>query len=119
MAKGSSKESFQPGHEERDVSARLLAIGAILFVASGVVMHFGLSAYFWALNYAMPSAPRQNLSALIPQREPRLSNTLRGDYQQYSLIEERRLHQYGWENRATGQVRIPIEQAMETMLNGH
>ena len=82
-----------------------------------MILHFWLSSYFTKLKSKIAPGFRAASINGIPQREPRLSITLSGDYQEYAREEEKRLKTFGWEDRAKGRVRIPIEQAMERMLH--
>jgi hypothetical protein len=47
---------------------------------------------------------------------PQLQVNPREDWLKYREQQERSLETYGWENRATGTVHVPIERAMELLV---
>ena len=105
-------------HETTDVDIRgILLFGAALLVTS-VFIYFGvwvLFRYFEARE-ARRVAPEYPLAAGREARvppEPRLQTNPREDLRELRAQEDQILRSYGWIDRTTGVVRIPIEEAMK------
>jgi hypothetical protein len=117
-------------HEPRDVPLGPVAwfLGALL--AAAAVITLGLWGLFRALETRQerrdPATPplaaeRAGLStaqraALFP--EPRLQTGSVANARELFAREKRLLTSYGWVDRRAGLVRIPIERAMDLMLEG-
>jgi hypothetical protein len=109
-------------HESSDISAAAVAGFGAGLVLAGVLIFM----LVWTLFvYLSGRAIRRDSSAAGPplqrqeQRlppEPRLQTNPRGDLLELQQAEERALTTYGWVDRKTGAVRIPIEQAMKLTL---
>jgi hypothetical protein len=115
-------------HERQDVSLRPVVwfLGALLGAA--VVIQLGLWGLFRFFEKreerrdparAPLAAPRAGLStsgraALFP--EPRLQTRSVANASQLLANERRLLTSYGWTDRRAGLVRIPIDRAMELVL---
>jgi len=109
------------GHELKDASAPWI-LGFIVFLgAAGVCVHFGLAAMLRHLRQtpargddwrqiATPGTvtPRPNL--------PRLQISPPADLDNFRSREDVELNTYGWLNRTSGIVHIPITQAMDLLL---
>ena len=108
-------------HEERDVNIRaILAFGAGL-VAVAIVIHvlvWLLFVYFNAREAAQPPAEyplaTEQDKRLPP--EPRLQTSPREDLRELRAGEDELLTTYGWVDRNTGVVRIPIDEAMKLVI---
>jgi hypothetical protein len=108
-------------HEGSDVNVRaILGFGAGLIVAA-VAIHFIVWLLFLYLSGAeatrdtadFPLAAGQ--AARVPP-EPRLQTTPREDLRALKAREEEILSSYGWVDKTTGVVRIPIDEAMKLTL---
>lgn len=105
-------------HEHKDINFRGLAKFAIAFIVAGIVIHVLLwfvFAYFRGPEAAR--APEPSLAVEVEGRrlppEPRLQTTPVQDLARVRAAEEEMLEGYGWVDRETGTVRIPIERAMD------
>ena len=107
-----------PGYETRDanvlgVFSFLVFLGLVLVLTSLVC--WGLFKYF-SVHDANP-APA---SPFAGERElpsgPNLQVNPRQDLLRFQAKQEQSLESYAWENRATGTVRVPIERAMELLV---
>jgi hypothetical protein len=104
-------------HEESDADIRgILAFGGALIVA-GVVIFFAVWVLFkfFDAREAHRTAPMYPLAAAqdrVPPG-PRLQTSPREDMLELRAREEEILTSYGWVDRNTGIVRIPIEDAMK------
>ncbi len=106
------------GYEDDDVSVRRLfafaagVAGLVIFgvVASAVVFHF----FVRHQPLGPPASPFENTRSLPP--EPRLQVTAPEDLKRYHTEQDAILKSYGWVDRDAGTVRIPIDRAMEILL---
>jgi hypothetical protein len=107
-----------PGYETSDASpgglllfglAMFLIIGLVLLIAAGVFKYFSASQSLGA-----PASPFANASQIPPA--PRLQTEPRLDLEHLHAREEHLLHTYEWVDPNAGIVRIPIERAMELVL---
>ena len=110
----------QTVHEESDINVRaILMFGFWLFVA-GVVIHAVLWGFFRLMEKRAAAAdPRP--SPVAEQRsnkfpEPKLQPDPVEDVQRLRAREDQQLNQYGWVNRQQGVTHIPIERAMELVV---
>lgn len=107
------------GYETRDVNLR-----AVLALAVGVaVMALVVHAALWFLLRSLHAAAGQSDPPRTPLAEdvtippgPRLQQAPVRDYQAFRAREEAALDSYGWVDRRQGVVRIPIERAMELLV---
>jgi hypothetical protein len=110
------REGGKP-YEERDVTFRPIAVvGAFLAILS--VATIGL---MWGLDRALvargarQSAPVSPLAQSYGRQSPpapRLQENPRGDLEAVRAREQALLDSYGWVDRASGRVRIPVDRAM-------
>lgn len=108
-----------PGHEERDASVR-----AVLWFAAGlvaaVIVVLGLMRWtFKALptpdaEYDSRSDVMRAANGLPP--EPRLQVSAPEDLKRMRAEEDSVLNSYGWVDRQNGVVRIPIERAIDLLV---
>jgi hypothetical protein len=111
------------GYEQRDVSAKWI-FGIVAFlVAAGLVMHFCLAGMMQRLGRtptpqdAFAGAQRSSASvAELNTNVPHLQLSPPRDLEQFRAREEAELNSYGWIDRTAGVVRVPIERAMELVL---
>jgi hypothetical protein len=116
-----SPRSVPEGYEPRDANVRwifgivagMICCGiAIQIVLNGMLKHL--------LRGAAPTDSWNPIRALQPAKQPppfpRLQISSRLELQQFRAREDQELTNYGWINRTTGIVRIPIERAMNLVL---
>jgi hypothetical protein len=110
------QENPEVSHEHSDVNVRaILGFGVILLVAA-VVIHIAL---YWLLQYYRDRSARQAPAvSTIPTEEqippgPRLQVSPPTDLAKLRAAEEKELQSYGWVDKETKIVRIPIDRAME------
>lgn len=113
-------KSLARGHEQRDAKAAWI-LGIIVFlVVFGLSIHGILAGFLSALTRMPPHTDgwqpiaRAGRQSIPP--EPRLQVSAPADLRVFRAREELELHSYGWINRTASVVRIPIEQAMELVL---
>jgi hypothetical protein len=119
MPKGPATHDLPfPAHETRDLSVRAIVWFAVGLVITGVVVHFVLGG-FWVFlrdhnDRGGPVSPFAVTQQLPP--EPRLQISPPSEMRNFRLWEEQQVHTYGWVNRPGGVVRIPIDRAMDLVL---
>jgi len=117
---GSNGPTEKPirGHETSDASIRNLLIfgaGLSLVVIAGLIVSRAVFRYFVGhQGLGPPASPFENVRTLPP--EPRLQVTAPMDLKQYKSAQDGILNSYGWVDRQAGVVRIPIERAMDILL---
>ena len=107
------------GYEKSDLSAK--AIG-IFGAALAVVMVLTLLVAAWMLGFFAswqaqrdtPPSPLATTRAGVP--EPRLQVDPVKDLRALRAAEDKILTSYGWVNREAGIVRVPIERAMQLLV---
>jgi hypothetical protein len=108
-----------PGYETRDLSVQAIgAFGIVLMLA--LIAAVGVTA--WMFGFFETRAARQDAAApptaatrAAPQ-EPKLQVDAPKDLKALRAQEEQRLTTYGWTSQETGLGRIPIERAMELLV---
>jgi hypothetical protein len=107
-----------PGYETRDADVRgvfqfLVVMGLVLTFT--LVLCWGLFRYFSKTeaepNPASPFAETRQLPS-----GPQLQVNPREDWLKFHAAQQQALESYAWENRQTGTVRVPIERAMDLLL---
>jgi hypothetical protein len=118
MDKSHGAPTGSPGYEVRDANVRgvfnFLVYLCLTLVFTALVC-WGLFRYFSAsqgnLAPASPFAGTRQLPS-----GPQLQVNPRRDLLQFRAEQEQSLQSYSWENKTTGTVRVPIERAMELLL---
>jgi hypothetical protein len=116
-----SHDAGQASHGHEANTVRMLPIvlfGSILVVLTLVVlllMRGMFSAYSTHLSQSQDQ-PSPLAATRQPPSEPRLQVSPAQDLRENQDAEEALLHRYGWVDRAAGVVHIPIQQAMELLL---
>jgi hypothetical protein len=107
-----------PGYETRDANTSgvflfiaLLAttIVLVLLFAWGLFRHYSVS-----INNSPPDSSFTGVREVPPA--PMLQVTPREDLQRILADQRSKLETYGWEDRQAGTVRIPIERAMDLLI---
>lgn len=112
-------ESLGRGHETRDARIRPLVISLIALI---LIVLLGMLSMKWlrtGLEQAV-SRPADDRHPLADSRplfpEPRLQTAPRRDLEELRAWEENLAQSYGWVDRSNGTVRIPVESALEIVL---
>lgn len=107
---------LNPHYETTDVPAGLIVrIG--LGLLAGLVIAIIVLAIFFRLASEQP-APRWTAPSPLPAEPPapRLQVSPVQDLQRLRALEDAVLYSYGWIDREAGIARIPIERAMEILV---
>jgi hypothetical protein len=112
-------KTTERNHEKRDISVPAVAWFAAGLVVSAIVIHFGIAWLFNAYGRQYPSPEAPSRIAMQPRMiapPPQLQTDPAADLKRFRANEEAELNHYGWIDRQKGIVRIPIEQAMELIV---
>ena len=107
-----------PGYETRDVNTRaIIYFGIVLFlvIAFSFVGMRWLFGYFSTTQQLGPAASPFNNSRTLPPA-PRLQVQPVVDLNQVRQSQDELMHSYGWVDRPNGKVHIPIERAMDLIV---
>lgn len=110
------------GYEPRDASAKWLFILVGALAIAGILTHLLIAWWDFQLRKKPPptdawtGSRRVEQETLRPKNFPRLQLSPPEDLQKYRAAEDARLNSYGWVNRTGGVVRIPVERALELVL---
>jgi len=107
------------GHETTDANPKVLAY-AFVFLSVLLIVTFvgmwGLFVFFdWRAEKTDPGRGKANQWGNVDYRppEPRLQTSPGADMQQMLQRENQLMQSYGWVNKASGLVRIPVDRAMD------
>jgi hypothetical protein len=107
-------------HEMRDASIpAIVKFGVWLFVsiaASLVVARLVFNYFAAHQSLGPPAAPFENTRELPPPGVPRLQVDAPADLQRYLKQQNEVLDSYGWVDPKNGVVRIPIDRAMDLLI---
>jgi hypothetical protein len=107
------------GYEKSDLSVKAIATFGVVLTA---VLIAALVSMAWLFDFfdftqARRDVPRSPLaSARSGPQEPRLQVNPIQDLKTFREAEERVLMNYGWVNKEAGVARIPIQRAMELVV---
>jgi|SRR5665213_237975 len=107
------------GHETRDAGVRPIVLtGAVLAVVIGMVGLIVYGTFSYLAKHRATAAQSNPMSvgdSQIPP-EPRIEEHPAIAIQELHAQEDKTLSTYGWTDKKTGVVRIPIDRAMELQL---
>jgi hypothetical protein len=108
-------------HETTDVDISAILLSGVGLIVSAVLISFVVWVLFkyFESREARRVAPEYPLAATQEVRvppEPRLQTNPREDLQDLRAQEDRILNSYGWIDKNTGVVRIPIDEAMKLVV---
>lgn len=109
----------QSGHEPNSINLRRIGIGGC-----GLILLTGLSFWLMAeLLSFLATRPKDEAAARLalplPPRslsQPLLQAAPAQDLQEFQAAEEAQLNSYGWIDHEAGLVRIPIQRAMQLLV---
>jgi hypothetical protein len=118
MDKPPNNPAATPGYETRDANVRgvfnFLVFLGVSLVFSALVC-WGLFRYF-SRRQAEPASVSPFAETRQMSLGPQLQVNPREDWLKYREQQEQSLETYAWENRTAGTVRVPIERAMELLV---
>ncbi len=102
------------GHETRDVNARAIGCFALALVVAGIAAMLIVAGMFRRFDEVFPGGDANRITTdRIDAPSPELQVNPASDFAQLRARENETLTTYGWVDRDSGIVRIPIERAME------
>lgn len=110
----------QTVYERRDINSRALAYFGIVILVTVVLALFFAKGVFDFFDRTTPRGPAATpfetgqVRTLPPF--PRLQPKPVEDLEQYQYDQQKELQSYGWINKQTGTVHIPIDSAMSLLL---
>ncbi len=121
MAENKQHELDQPEahHESRDVNAWAIgkfAIALVLLCGVALLLLAGLFKYFQSRENAAQGPPSATAVQSRLPPAPRLQSNPIGDLKAFRAGEEKVLEGYGWVDQKAGIVHIPVERAMDMMV---
>jgi len=113
-------ENSTPRHETGEAVPRYIfyfAVGVAVMVAAGFLVSWGTLEYFKAhQTHPSPESALSGGRVLPPTGMPRLQAHPNRDLQVYLKHEREVLDTYGWVDRKNSLVRIPVQRAMDILL---
>jgi hypothetical protein len=106
------------GHETRDVNIRAILLFGGGLLAAAVVIHLALAGLLavFARRPEAPAAARVPDAPPFRPPEPRLQTAPAEEMAELRRRQEALLGSYGWIDRRAGTVRMPVERAMDLVL---
>ena len=105
-------------HEKTDMDPKYVLYFAAALVIVLITVHFGLWLMFY--QFEQQQARRDTERSLVkveaPQPEPRLQINPQGDLEELRRQEDEILTTYRWIDREKGTARIPIDRAMQILI---
>jgi len=110
------------GYEKRDANAKWI-FGIVAFLLlSGLIMHFVLAGVMERLGKTpyptdeLKGTRRGAETRAQAQNVPHLQINSKEELAEFRAKEEAQLNTYGWINQTAGIVRIPVDRAMDLLL---
>jgi len=106
-------------HQGTDLRLRVIVYSVITFITIGALIHLGV---WWLYRYAREQDRSRDVRRTFVETkppippEPRLQVSPQDDFQEYLRKEQEILKGYAWTSRAEGKVRIPINRAMQLVV---
>jgi len=118
MDKSNAAPAISPRYETRDANVRgvfTFLVVLSLVLAFTALLCWGMFKYFsGAQSNRVPASPFAGARQL--PAGPQLQVNPREDLKRFRAEQEHALESYSWENKEDGTVRVPIERAMELLL---
>lgn len=107
------------GYEKRDANVKALFYFAVGMAAIIIIVLFAMKYMFHFVSQVEPLGPPAAVYA--PQQrvlppEPRLQARPHADLKDFCADQENQIDSYAWVDKQAGIVRIPVERAMELVL---
>ena len=106
-------------HETRDIHLRPIGWIVVAFIVVAIVIHV---AVWWIFQYYRDLEGRRDVRRSMVEggevlpKEPRLQLSPQQDWDEFYASQQKILNSYEWLSREEGRVRIPIERAMELLV---
>jgi hypothetical protein len=109
------------GYEKSDIRAKWIGGVVAFLIVGAITIHFISALQLRTLKKSLPtrdawSSPNQPLHPEIPTNAPRLQLSARADLEDLRAREDSELNTYGWIDKTQGIARIPIQEAMNLIV---
>jgi hypothetical protein len=110
------------GYETRDANAKWIFGIVVFLLICGLIMHFVLAGVMERLGKTpyptdALNGTRRGPAATLPAKAgPRLQISSAEDLKDFRTREDSELNSYGWIDRTAGVVRVPVDRAMDLLL---
>ncbi|MFY9802806.1 MAG: hypothetical protein WA211_16120 [Candidatus Acidiferrales bacterium] len=111
---GAPKEAYERSDANPHNLLKWAVALAVVLVVVFIAMRWLFLFYGKEQSLGRPASPFENARVLPPQ--PRLQVQPRADLHAYCVQQLATLNSYGWEDQHNGVVRIPIDRAMDLVL---
>ena len=119
MAHDNSRKANSAGYEVEDASVKEIVLTGIGLAVGTIIVCFAVAGLFKVLTATVgtdiPAATQIPTARTYPPG-PRLQNRPWMELQEVRQREDQILNTYGWVDKNAGIVRIPIERAMDTVV---
>jgi hypothetical protein len=113
-------DSQSRGHETSDANVRAVVkfvIGLFLSIAASLLIVWATFSYFVnRQGLGPPASPFENARKLPPPGVPVLEAKPAEEYKHYFVQQQEQLRTYGWVDQKDGIVRMPIDRAMDLLV---
>jgi len=113
-------ENSDVAYEKRDVNPHAILWVGVAIIVSAVIIHFAVWGLFDLFNRSEARKGKPPASLVNMKRQPppapRLQTDAPADLQELRNREDAALESYGWVDRERGIARIPVERAMELLV---
>src|SRR5215467_13965648 len=109
----------RPHYEGNDISFPTIVRVVVVFVVITAILYV---AVWWLFRYLRAEDQRRDVRRTLVEAqppippEPRLEVDPLADFQEYARQQRETLDSYGWVSRAEGRVHIPIDRAMDLVI---
>ncbi len=113
------KEPGQTGHEERDVNFRRvisIGFGVIGLMVFGLLLSWGVYVFTSRFTSRPGATPETFTPVTQAPPAPAVQSDPHADLVKLRASEDSVLISYGWVNRDSGTVRVPINRAIDLLL---
>ncbi|HKC62013.1 MAG TPA: hypothetical protein VKB86_00140 [Pyrinomonadaceae bacterium] len=120
MSETLKAENTDVSYEKRDVNPRAILYVGISIIIAAVIIHFAVWWLFDLFNAREAHKGKPPATLVNTKRQPppapRLQENAPADLQQMRVHEKALLESYGWVDRSQGIVHIPVERAIDLLI---
>jgi hypothetical protein len=105
-------------YERRDVDTISMMLLVVLLVICAILVHLAMAGMLSVLKRHAESGPSARIHVVTTSQfpAPRLQLSPQDDLKEFRERENERLNSYGWVDRKAGVARIPVDRAMDLLV---
>jgi len=103
-------------HEKRDLNPRAVVWFAVGLIVTVVLVFIGIGVFEKVLGPPHMALRQELVTPSVSFPAPRLQAAEARDLAEFRTAEEEKLRSYGWVDRPAGVVRLPIDRAMDLIV---